>query len=1210
MSSPYVRALCLLAATLGLTSCASPHFTPPATTHVVMSGRAMGGEQAITGAAVHLYMVGSDYPNEAATDILTNPVTTSNGTGVGGDASNGFNTMEPGFFTITGDYTCPSNTDLVSDDLVYMATVGGNPGAGENDSQVNLVALGHCIDLQSVPFVTINEITTVGTIAALNPFLQYGGPDGSEGTNYASISSTSEDPALAAAFNTAAEYMNFATGTAPGPALPAGYDAASNDLRALANAVQSCVNSVSNASSLSSTCQKLFDYSYDVNNGDLYPTDTAYALWNLTQHSDENVGLIFNLQSPTPPFEPVNATAPLDWSLPILPLPGTPAFSPNPASGTYNSTQQITISDSDPTAIIYYTTDGSTPTTSSNRYYGYFNIASSSTVKAIAVESGRVSSSVASAAYTINTIYAAAPTFTPSPGTYTTTQQVSLSDSSAYYAHYYYTTDGSTPTTASAVYTGPITISASETLKAVAYASGYGLSSVSSGTYTISPSGVTNMISTIAGNGQRTYYGDGVYATTAQLSGPQSVKLYNGYAYIADTSNGAIRKVGLTTGIINTVTTASGPIYDLTFDSSGNLYYSVAYNNTAAIYRIDATTGATSTYLGGASGTSGQNGPMSSFQMAQPWGLVMDSSNDLYFADASLNKIFVVYNGGSAAANLITIETGLTPTVGYVYLIGGLSAGTAGYTADGSLATSSEIDAPSGITLDPSGNIIFSEFGNNVVRKISITTGLLSTVAGYTNADSFSSPTTNNGDGGSATGVNARFNEPVGVAYDTSGNLYIADSVDQEIRMASASNGILSSPAKGLSGQPRGVAVDTSGNIYAAQYPYFVGGQVTGGNIVSVTNSAGTTTTFAGSGAANYQAGLGGPATQAEMYFPEGVAMDPSGNLFIADSGLNRILKLDHSSGNLSLYAGISSLNGGSGGNGVATSVALNTPHSVATDSSGNVYIADTLNQVIREVTPDGNSTVIAGQVGSYGYSGDGGPATSAKLNYPWAVAVDGSNNIFVADTNNGCIREIAASNGYISTVAGNCGSSGYAGDSGPATAAAAQIGSSKGLAISSSGDIYFSDGYRVRMVYEGGANAAALLGQLSIPSPTVGDLYTIAGSSSGYGSAGDGGKANITGVKLGVAMGVAVDTSGNVYVATQDTSSSLTNYNDRVRRIDATNGDITSYVSTSGAANFSGDGGTAPAATLWAPNGVTLDSSGNLYIGDAYNRRVREVAH
>ena len=304
------------------------------------------------------------------------------------------------------------------------------------------------------------------------------------------------------------------------------------------------------------------------------------------------------------------------------------------------------------------------------------------------------------------------------------------------------------------------------------------------------------------------------------------------------------------------------------------------------------------------------------------------------------------------------------------------------------------------------------------------------------------------GDGSAATG--AQLSNPLGMALDSAGNLYIADSSNQRVRevvngtiSTVAGNGtaaFLGDAAAATSAEldlPSGVAVDSSGNLYIADTYNCVIRKVAGGNI----------TTYVGSDT-NYAVNCGGGgdhglAINAQLANPTGLALDAAGNLYIADAGNSNIRIVNKVTGIITPLS--------------ITGINLNSPKGVAVDAAGDVYIADTGNGRILKVTPVGSitkTTTVAG-TGVNGYSGDGGPATSAQLNNPYGVALDAAGNIYITDTNNQRVRMVSAATGIITTVAGT-GRSGYAGDGGPSTSA--QLSFPRGILVDASGKIYVSD--------------------------------------------------------------------------------------------------------------------------------------------------------
>lgn len=336
-------------------------------------------------------------------------------------------------------------------------------------------------------------------------------------------------------------------------------------------------------------------------------------------------------------------------------------------------------------------------------------------------------------------------------------------------------------------------------------------------------------------------------------------------------------------------------------------------------------------------------------------------------------------------------------------------------------------------------------------------------------------------------------------------------------------------------------------------------------------------TTVAGNGISGFN-GDGIPATAAELYFPEGIAFDKVGNLYIADSYNSRIRKID-TLGIITTVAGTGS-NGFNGDGGLATAAQLYFPSDVAFDSYGNMYICDTHNDRIRKVNTSGIISTVAGNgfnsPNNGGFAGDGGYATSAELYWPGFVKFDMMGNMYISDDLNDRIRKVNTA-GIITTVAG-AGNGGYVGNGGvPATTA--NLTSSTGTTTDGMGNLYISDGdfNQVKVV------------------DTSGIINAYAGNSN-FGSSGDGGTAILA--ELAAPLGLAFDFSNNLYVAD--------NYNSKIRQINSSG--IITTIAGSGSWGYSGDSGLATLAKLNQPFTIAFDKSGNLYISDEYNHRIRKV--
>ncbi|MGB7761281.1 MAG: IPT/TIG domain-containing protein [Bryobacteraceae bacterium] len=657
-----------------------------------------------------------------------------------------------------------------------------------------------------------------------------------------------------------------------------------------------------------------------------------------------------------------------------------------------------------------------------------------------------------------------------------------------------------------------------------------------------------------------------------------------GQTYTINTIAGGVLPVNVQ-GTSASIGTAQG----VAVDSSGNVF--IVAPNYNLVLRLGATSGELTVAAGnGTAGFSGDNGPAASAQLAQPYGVAVDTAGNLYIVDGGNNRVRKVSNGvittvaGNGGSNFSgdngpATSAQLVPTSVAVDSAGDLLVGDVSYSSgvirkvsngvittvagggtgctqqtdtvgDGCPATSAALNSPQGVAVDSAGNLYIADFGNNRVRKVS--NGVIATVAGTGTAGY-------NGD--NVTATSAKLYMPWGVAVDSAGNLYIADSVNGRIRKVS--NGVITTVAGngtyGVSGDngpatsagldgPTGVAVDSAGNLYIVDYE----------RIRKVSNAV--IATIAGNGTGF--GGDNGPATNAQLDLPAGVALDSAGNLYIADTNNNRIREV--SSGVITTVAGNGSP-GYSGNGNPATSAELRNPQGVFVVPAGNLYIADTGNQAIREVS-NGVINQRVGPGSGCGHEtdsvGDGCAGFYGVYDNPAGVAVDSAASVYIADTDHCRIREVSNASGT-TTVAGN-GTCGFSGDNGPATSA--ELLNPRGVALDSSGNLYIADYDHVRIV-------------------SGGVITTFAGGGT---TLGDGGPA--TSAELDGAQGVALDSAGNLYIADSD----------RVRKVSG--GVITTIA---GGGETLGDNGPATSAEVNAA-GVAVDAHGNIYVADSSNDRVR----
>jgi sugar lactone lactonase YvrE len=529
--------------------------------------------------------------------------------------------------------------------------------------------------------------------------------------------------------------------------------------------------------------------------------------------------------------------------------------------------------------------------------------------------------------------------------------------------------------------------------------------------------------------------------------------------------------------------------------------------------------------------------------MGPPQRVAVDGGGNLYFSTA--NSVFKVDVSGSLT------------------LVAGNSR--AGYSGDGGAATQAQLNQPQGVAVAKGGTLYIADTGNHVVRVVT-TDGNINTFAGNGSAGY-------TGDAGLA--IYAQLDRPVGVAVDSSGNVYVADSGSFVVRKVTTDGNIATVAGNGLPGfagdggsgvgsqlsEPEDIALDSSGNLYIAD---------SDNNSVRKVDTSGNISTVAGNHTVGYS-GDGAAATAAQLNRPVAVAVDSSGNLYIAEYTNDRIRKVD-TKGVITTFAGNGTL-GFAGDGSAASGAQFYNPTGLAADAGGNLYVADSWNYRVRKITSSGTVSTVAGN-GILGYSGDGSTATGAQLSAPTGVVVDGNRNIYIADSNNHRVRKVTP-NGVITTVAGT-GTAGNGGDGGQATAA--QLNYPYGVAVDGSGNLYIADSSNNRIRRVG----------------TDGTISTVAGNGT-PGFAGDGGAA--TSAQLNLPTGVAVDQSGNLYIADAN--------NQRVRKVSG--GTITTLAGN-GVNGYASDGDAANTEPLYAPFGVAVDAGGIVYIADTGNNRIREV--
>jgi len=550
----------------------------------------------------------------------------------------------------------------------------------------------------------------------------------------------------------------------------------------------------------------------------------------------------------------------------------------------------------------------------------------------------------------------------------------------------------------------------------------------------ISPNG---NIYALAGTQTVGYTGDGGAATLATLNAPNAaVADAAGNVYIMDFSNTAVRVVDAQSGNIYTLpltltgtgagTPLSGP---LTFAVAPNGTFVIADSGNHVLRAGSLPTNFGTTAVGATSASAGftltdGNAP----DTISSWGLHHAIPADFTFGTVSgctFGTAMAAYGTCTASVTFAPTAPGLrmsqllaTDAQGsqsYLAITGiGTAAAvafspgtittiagnnTAGTTGDGAAATAATITGPTAVALDAANNVYLAG-SDNTVRVVNKTTGTITRVAGLGGAGGYT------GDGAAATA--ATLNNPSGLALDPMGNVFIADTGNNVVRQVGAEAGLIHSITPvGLLNAPAAVATDASGNLYIAD---------TGNNVVrEVVAKTSVLSTLAGvAGPTGGYAGDGGPAASALLNAPAGIAVDASGNVYIADTGNNVVRKI--TAGTISTIAGTGTP-GNSGDGGAATSAALNGPTQIAVDAAGDVYVACRGSHSVRLISAAGLISTVAG-TGVSGYTGNGGLANAAALSSPSGVAVDQLANIFVGDTGNNVVREVAQTTSTLSFAA------------------------------------------------------------------------------------------------------------------------------------------------------------------------------------------------
>ena len=575
-------------------------------------------------------------------------------------------------------------------------------------------------------------------------------------------------------------------------------------------------------------------------------------------------------------------------------------------------------------------------------------------------------------------------------------------------------------------------------------------------------------------------------------------------------------------------------------------------------------------------GSSGDGGPAAAALLGHPYGVSVDgtsSKQKLYIVDTDNREIRVMVLPvpvpvATPTPVPIAAPTTIPPKTSPGNLINFAGTGVSGNSGDGGAATSAQITLnsfqPTGVAMDVNGNVYFVDYSNHKVRKVTAA-GIITTYAGTGTSGS-------NGDNGAAT--SAQLHAPTAVSVDVKGNAYVADTYNNKIRMVNSAGIITTFAGTGQQGnsgdgglataaqlsRPTGLAIDVNGILYIIDNE---------SSLVRKVSTTGIITNFAGTGASG-SSGDSGLASAATFGYITAVSADIFGKLYIADTDNNNI-RMVSGTGIITTFAGMVPY-GGDGG--AATSALMNQPRAVSADGNGNVYIVDFGNNRIRKVSSSGIITTFAG-TGTQGSSGDGGQASLAQFYYAFGISADSSGNVFIVDAGNNKIRKVNSA-GIISTYAGT-GTKGSSGDGGQATLA--QLANPYGCWTDQNGNVYIADTVngKIRKV-----NVAGI-------------IATYAGTGT-QGTSGDNGPASLA--QLGYPYGGSVDGNGNVYIADSG--------NGRIRKVNSAG--IIATFAGGGSSMTIVDGSVATSAQYVYAYGISTDQNGNVYIADTGNNKIRKV--